>query len=277
MNGSDASQDTQGEAGFSRLAKADSHSLVGRLHRYWSCLSLIFAFAVVSAASAAEPASAAEEDDFEDEYADVSTTVSDPFERVNRTLFKFNVTVYNRVLRPFARGYEKVVPAPARRGLKNFFDNAEYPVRLASCVLQGRFDRAGAETGKFALNTTVGLAGFIKVSDHYGVLRVPDEDIGQAFGRWGLGHGPFLILPILGPSSLRDGIGRIGDYYATPWNWKFMDEYDAWVRTTLQVGNAMVDLPPLLDTHDALYRAAVDPYIAFRNGYLQYRDGEVKQ
>ena len=218
-----------------------------------------------------------DEEEFEDEYATPEVRVSDPFERVNRTIFKFNTSVYNRVLRPFARGYEAVIPAPARRGVRSFFDNVEYPVRFASCVLQGKFSRAAAETGKFALNSTVGLAGFIKVSDRYAVLRVPDEDIGQAFGCWGIGHGPFLVLPVLGPSSFREGIGRIGDYYATPTNWKFMDRYDSWVRATLTVSDVISSLPSLLATQDALHRSAVDPYVAFRNGYLQYRAGEVKK
>lgn len=218
-----------------------------------------------------------EEEEFVDEYASATLDVWDPFEPVNRTMFKFNHSVYDHVLRPFARGYETVLPAPARDGIRNFFDNLHYPVRLASNLLQGRFDRVAAETGKFALNSTVGLAGFIKVSDRYATLRVPDEDIGQAFGRWGLGHGPFLVLPILGPSSLRDGIGRIGDYYATPTHWNYLDHYDDWVEITLQVGDAVSSLPGLLDTYDSLRRAAVDPYIAFRNSYVQYREGQVKQ
>jgi phospholipid-binding lipoprotein MlaA len=218
-----------------------------------------------------------EEDEFVDEYATSGADVSDPFQRVNRTLFKFNNSVYDRVLRPFSRGYEAVVPAPGRRGLRSFFNNVRFPVRFANCVLQGKFNRAAAETGKFALNTTVGLAGFIKVSDRYGRLRVPEEDFGQTLGAWGIGPGPFLVLPVLGPSSLRDGVGRIGDYYATPTNWKFMDRYDSWVRTTIQVVDAVSGLPGVLATFDALRRSAVDPYVAFRNAYLQYREGEVKK
>jgi phospholipid-binding lipoprotein MlaA len=225
----------------------------------------------------AAPAPAAEEEEFEDEYATKKASVSDPFERVNRTIFNFNTTVSNHVLRPISRGYDAVMPAPARRGIRSFFDNLEFPVRFAGCVLQGKLPRAAAETGKFALNSTVGLAGFIKVSDRYAPLRVPDEDIGQALGAWGLGQGPFLVLPILGPSSLRDGIGRVGNYYASPMSWKFMDQYDSWVPITLRVGDILSDLRPILTAQDALQRAAVDPYLAFRNGYLQYREGEVKK
>ena len=215
------------------------------------------------------------EEEFVDEYATVAADVSDPFEGVNRTIFKFNNTIYRHVLRPVSRGYETVVPSPVRRGLTNFFDNVETPVRLVSCVLQGKFDRAGAETGKFALNTTIGLAGFIKVSDEYPMLRVPEEDIGQAFGRWGISPGPFLVLPVLGPSSLRDGVGLVGDYYLTPTNWEFMRQEEDWVRYTVQAVDAIAGLPDRLATHDALHRSAVDPYTAFRNAYLQYREGEV--
>ncbi len=234
---------------------------------------------IADAAVAATPAKSAddEDDEFVDEYATPASSVSDPFEKVNRTFFKFNVSVYNHVLRPVSRGYEVIVPAPARRGLSSFFDNLHFPVRFASCVLQGKLDRAAAETGKFALNSTVGLAGFIKVSDRFPRLRVPSEDLGQAFGSWGIKSGPFLILPVFGPSSLRDGIGRIGDYYATPTHWLFLNQFDRWVPVTLQAGDIITALPDILALHDSLYRSALDPYIAFRNGYLQYREGEVQK
>jgi phospholipid-binding lipoprotein MlaA len=239
---------------------------------------------ILPLAGAAEATTAAtsstddeEDDEFEDEYASVTANVSDPFERVNRTMFKFNTSVYDHVLRPVSRGYETVVPAVARRGLGSFYQNLHFPVRFVSCVLQGKLDRAAAETGKFALNTTVGVAGFIKVSDRFPKLRVPEEDLGQAFGAWGIPPGPFLVLPVLGPASVRDGIGRIGDYYLTPTHWDYLDHYDRWVEVTLQAGDFLTGLPDMLKLHDSLRRAALDPYIAFRNAYLQYREGEVKQ
>jgi len=218
-----------------------------------------------------------EEDEFEDEYASVGANVSDPFERVNRTMFKFNNSVYDHVMRPVSRTYETVVPPVARRGLSSFYKNLHFPVRFTSCVLQGKLDRAAAETGKFALNSTVGLAGFINVSNRFPALRVPEEDLGQAFGAWGIPSGPFLIIPVLGPSSVRDGIGRIGDYYLTPTHWDYLDQYDRWVELTLQVGDNLTALPEILDLNDSMRRAALDPYISFRNGFLQYREGEVKK
>lgn len=237
---------------------------------------------LAGAAGAATAATApavteAEEDEFEDEYATATTSVSDPFERVNRTVFKFNTSLYQHILRPVSRGYETVVPAVARRGIGSFYQNLRFPVRFVSCVLQGKMDRAVAETGKFALNSTVGLGGFINVADRYPALRVPKEDIGQAFGAMGFSPGPFLVLPVLGPSSVRDGLGRVGDYYLTPLNWEFVERYDDWVEVTLQVGDTLNTLPDVLRMQDNLQRAALDPYIAFRNAFLQYREGEVKK
>lgn len=212
-----------------------------------------------------------------DEYATAGSQVSDPFQRVNRTMFKVNNSLYDRVFHPIADGYDAVVPALARRGIRSFFDNVHYPVRLLGCVMQGKFNRAAAETGKFVVNTTVGVAGFIKFSDRFPRLRVPTEDLGQAFGVWGFKHGPFLVLPVFGPSSVRDGLGRIGDYYAAPTHWRFLTHYDWEIRYGIPTLDTISSLPEILATYDALRKASIDPYIAFRNGYLQYRDGQVKE
>lgn len=230
-----------------------------------------------AAAASSATATPAGDDEFVDEYASAVPQVRDPLERINRTMFKFNNSVYDRVLTPLAHGYENVVPRLARRGIRSFFDNVHFPVRLLACVMEGKIDRAASETGKFVVNSTVGLAGFIRVSDRFPALRVPEEDLGQAFGKWGFGHGPFLVLPVLGPSSVRDGIGSLCDYYATPTRWHFMQSYDWEVRWGVPTIDTLSSLPEILGTYNSLRKAAVDPYIAFRNGYIQYRDGQLKE
>lgn len=220
------------------------------------------------------PAVADDSDEF-DEYA--VPRVSDPFERVNRTIFKFNDSAYRHVLRPVAHGYEKAVPRPVRRGIGNFFDNLAFPVRFTGSALQGKFDRSAAEAGKFLVNTTVGIAGLIRVSDEFPELQVPPEDVGQALGSWGLRQGPFLVIPILGPTTIRDLVGRSGDSALNPVNWTFIEGYDWRLRTGLQATDSVNGLPTILETYDSLRQSALDPYVALRNGYLQYREAAVKQ
>lgn len=243
----------------------------------WS-LALGAAGAAEDAAPAVEEATAApEEDEYYDEYAVEVPEVSDPLEGLNRTMFKFNATVMKFVIRPVSRGYQTIVPRFARQGIGNFFDNLRFPIRLTSNVLQGKADRAGAETGKFLLNSTVGLGGLIKVSDSIPSLQVPMEDTGQAFGKWGVKHGPFLVLPVLGPSSTRDVVGRLGDAALYPLNWNLLDDYAWEVEAGLRTADTLDTLSGAVEVYDALNQAALDPYIAFRNAYLQSRDAAVNR
>lgn len=249
----------------------------------WRTMMWLAALALAAAPLRAEdtppdPAEYPDEAAEDAEFAEYEVPrVSDPFEPVNRSVFRFNDTVYRHVLRPFARGYEKAVPRLMRRGIGSFFDNLRFPVRFVSCVFQGRVDRSAAETGKFLVNSTVGIGGFIKVSDRIPELQVPAEDVGQTIGRWGVGHGPFIVIPVLGPSSVREVAGRVGDGFLTPTSWDFLDHYDWKVRAGLQTADAVNGTPELLATYDSLRKAALDPYIAFRNGYIQYRDAAVKK
>lgn len=231
----------------------------------------------------ADPAS--EEEEEEDEYA--QPAVRDPLEKLNRSVFKFNDRLYRHVVRPVSRGYEIITPRALRRGLVSFFDNVRFPVRFAGCVLQGKFDRAAAETGKFVVNTTAGVGGFIKVSDRFQPLRVPDEDIGQALGAWGLPPGPFLVLPVLGPANPREMAGRVGDYIMTPtsWGrgsiipeeWQVMNELSWEGRLTISALDTISVFPDLISAYDTFNKAAVDPYVAFRNGFLQYREAMIRK
>ncbi len=220
-----------------------------------------------------------------DDYAEYDAPrVSDPLEPVNRAVFKFNDVVYDKALWPVARGYEKVVPSPVRTGLVNFYDNIRYPVRLVGSLLQGKFKRAGRETGKFVVNTTAGLGGFIRQSDKIPELaNVPREDMGQAFGAWGIGHGPYLVLPILGGVSSRDLVGRVGDTFASPLGWKYpewgnrewTDELDWEWQLAITGTDTISSLPGGLRIYREMKSSALDPYLSVRDGTISYRDEQV--
>ena len=214
-----------------------------------------------------------------DEYAVVQ--VSDPFEPVNRAIFSFNDGLYDYVFRPVSKGYTKVVPQPARHGIRNFFDNIRFPIRFVNSALQGKFKRAGLETGKFAVNTVAGIGGFIRISDDVPALaQIPREDTGQTFGVWRIGQGPYIVLPVFGPGTARDTVGFVGDYFLNPLNWNLRDnlEWYTWeVETGVTVVSVVNTIPDLLASYDAPRKDAVDPYIAVRSAYVQYREAAVKQ
>lgn len=214
-----------------------------------------------------------------DEYAVVK--VSDPLEPMNRAVFKFNDGLYHYVLRPVSKGYTTVVPAPVHRGIRNFFDNVRFPIRFVNSALQGKFKRAGLETGKFAVNTVAGVGGIMRVSDKVPALaEIPREDTGQTFGVWHIGQGPYLVLPFFGPGTLRDTVGVVGDHFLNPINWNLRENiewYEWQTDLAVRVTDGVSALPAALANYDATRKDAIDPYIAVRSSYVQYREAAVKQ
>lgn len=223
----------------------------------------------------------------DDEYAGFEGVpeekVRDPLEGFNRAMFKFNDGLTTVVLRPLAKGYAYVVPRPVRTGVSNFFANVRFPVRFVGALLQGKLKRSVQETGKFLVNTTAGVGGLIRVSDHVPSLAdVPVEDIGQTLGVWGIPAGPYLVIPVLGPSDLRDLVGSAGDYALYPGNWYSVGIVDHkylsdGVNYGLRATDGVNRLPKAVDAYDQMKADAVDPYIAMRNGYISYRAAAVKQ
>jgi len=220
------------------------------------------------------------EEDFYEEEIEGTIDVSDPLEPINRYTFKFNDFVYLNLVQPLADGYQAVTPDPVEEGANNFFYNLKYPVRLAGNLLQGRFDGAWVETGRFAMNTTVGIAGVFTPADKVnGFAPIPKEDIGQALGSWGLGEGPYLVLPLLGPSNLRDLGGYVGDRAVNPlkepfsliddWNWEW--------RLALSATEFTVESPSLMDRYLRLKGSAIDPYSSLKNGYTQFRRAAIEK
>lgn len=220
-----------------------------------------------------------DEDFFNEEIGDESA-IYDPLEPINRYVFKFNDYFYSYALEPIAKGYTKITPEPVQKGAGNFFKNLKYPVRLAGNLLQARWDGAWVETGRFAINSTVGILGVMTPADDYeGFEPIPAEGVGQAFGAWGIGEGPYLVLPGLGPSNLRDLAGFIGDLTVLPltrpisliddWNWEW--------RLALDSTDFIVRSPSIFERYERTKGSAIDPYSAVKNGYTQYRRAAVAE
>ena len=218
-----------------------------------------------------------EEELFEEDLGE-RIEVKDPLEPVNRVIFKFNDFVYAKVGRPVANAYDYILPDSAQKGASNFFHNLKYPVRLVGNVLQGKGKGALVEPGRFAVNTTVGIFGVLDLaSDVEGLEKPPTEDIGQVLGAWGVSEGPYLVIPFLGPSNLRDLTGYVGDRCVNPLQEPFtvLDDWE-W-RLAYSVGDTVVALPELLDTYDQMKGSAIDPYSSLKNGYTQYRQAEIEK
>jgi phospholipid-binding lipoprotein MlaA len=163
------------------------------------------------------------------------------------------------------------MPKPARKGIKNFFHNLLMPVRFVNCALQGKGKAATGELGRFMLNSTVGVLGFGNPAAEYPELNPDSEDFGQTLGRYGIGNGFYIVWPILGPSTLRDSVGDVGDWFLKPVNYvePNLDKYlikgvNVVNSTSLRIGE-----------YEALKEAALDPYTTFRDFYVQYREEKV--
>ena len=212
----------------------------------------------------------AEEHDL-DEYSDTAS-VADPLERLNRATFWLNDGVYTIVLRPVSKVYETVFPKPVRKGIDNAFENVKFPIRLVNNALQGNFRRAEQEIGKFLANTIIGFGGIVRQSDRIPWLAdVPAADTGQTFAKWGIDHGVYIVLPVLGPSSLRDTVGLAGDYVLNPVNWVTI-LYGGYAWTiAFPSANTVRTLPDQLGRYDSATKHALDRYLAARSAYIQYR------
>lgn len=224
------------------------------------------------------------EDEFEDEFADdedlfadegVAIEVSDPLQGLNRAIFWFNDKLYFWLIKPVARVY-RVVPERARISVANFFNNVATPIRLVNAALQGDPNGAMTEFSRFFINTTVGVAGLFDPAKKYADLDRVDTDLGITLGKWGIGSGPYLVLPFFGPSSFRDGIGRVGDRFLDPWYWYLWNrekylEYVA-VKTFEQVNFFSLDK----DTYEGIKQDTLDPYLFIRDAFMQNRQAKIE-
>jgi phospholipid-binding lipoprotein MlaA len=198
--------------------------------------------------------------------------VADPFEPVNRALFVFNDRLYFWLLKPVARGYAFLVPEFARIGIRNALENVKMPVRLVNSLLQGKVKGAGRELARFTINSTIGMAGLFDPAKTGFEIAASDEDTGQTLAAVGLGHGAYLVIPFWGPSSLRDAVGLGGDIFLNPL-WFLFD--DPWTSVWIYAGKSVNNTSLVIGEYEDIKAAAIDPYLAVRDGYVQYRQGQV--
>lgn len=196
--------------------------------------------------------------------------VADPIENVNRGIFKFNDVVDTAVIAPVAKGYRAAVPKPARVGVRNVIHNLKTPQYVANNLLQGNLAGASDDTTRFFANTLFGLGGIIDVAGAEGV-KYKEEDFGQTLGKWGVGSGAYVVLPLYGPSTLRDTAGLIVDSNTDPLNlWLNNTDREGYYYGRLAV-SAVDKREELLDVLADLKKNSIDYYAATKSAYLQRR------
>jgi len=199
--------------------------------------------------------------------------VADPLSPWNRAMFHFNDKLYFWLLKPLSRGYRAVIPTPVRSGVKNFFRNITMPIRMVSCLLQGKGRAASAELSRFLINSTVGVLGFGNPAKRWPELSPSEEDLGQTLGSYGIGNGFYIVWPVLGPSTLRDSVGMVGEWFLDPVS--YVDPTEAYLEIwTLDKVN---ETSFRIGDYESLKEAAIDPYVAFRNAYIQHRKKKVEE
>lgn len=213
-----------------------------------------------------------EEEIIEEEEEEV-VEIADPLYVWNKGMYYFNDKFYFWLFKPVAQGYSAVFPEDIRISVSNFFHNITTPIRFVSSILQLKMKSAGNELLRFAVNTTFGVGGLGDFAKDKMDIKRHDEDLGQTFGHYGIGHGFYIVWPVLGPSSLRDTVGLVGDIFLNPVNyvtplqdWLAITASDKVNETSLHIGD-----------YEDIIKAAIDPYISIRDAYVQHREKKVKE
>lgn len=218
-----------------------------------TALRFVLPLLMLPALTWGQPTSTAEADEY------------DPWERFNRKVYAFNQGADRYVIRPVARGYVKVTSPEVRTVVSNFFGNLKLPLSAVHALLQGKPGAAGHNVGRFAINSTVGLLGLFDPASKFGV-NGQQEDLGQTLAVWGLDSGPYLVLPLIGPSTVRDGIGGAIDGYADPVQYYAREEGNYW-----PLALEIINLRAQFFQTERYVEEAYDPYVFVRDAYRQRR------
>ncbi len=210
-------------------------------------------------------------DDFE--TSTIEDEIYDPIEPINRAIFSFNNVADRVVLEPVAKGYKKL-PSPVQSGISNFLSNLRAPLVVVNQLLQGQGENAFQTSGRFVVNSTVGLFGLFDVADKIG-LEEKEEDFGQTLATWGVGDGFYLVLPLFGPSNLRDTTGMVMTMLTDPINAYAVSEGEAWLVPMRTAANAVDQRSKIIDEVNALRDNSVDYYAAVRSSYYQNRKAAI--
>ncbi len=216
----------------------------------------------------------------------------DPWEPMNTSIFEFNRQVDRFVLKPVAKGYDFVMPSLVQVGISNIFSNLRFAPRFLNNVFQGKVKGAGIEVGRFLINSTVGLGGFFDLAKHIDLVT-PDEDMGQTLGFYGVKPGPYLVLPLLPPFTVRDFFGYVGDVFLNPINWLVVPIIEvnhvpsviahknrmtsSIIQSGSRVGEIVNERSRNLEKYQGVEEATLDLYTAVRNAYLQTRAKAIRE
>ncbi len=206
-------------------------------------------------------------DDFE--TTTIEDEIYDPLESINRAVFGFNNVADKIILEPVAKGYKKL-PPPVQSGIGNFINNLKLPLVVVNQLLQGQGKNAVESTGRFFINSTIGIFGLIDVADDIG-LEQTQEDFGQTLATWGLGDGFYIVLPLFGPSNVRDTTGMLMTMVTDPINAYAVNEGEAWIVPFRTASNAVDQRSKIIDEVNALRDNSLDYYAAVRSSYYQNR------
>ncbi len=207
------------------------------------------------------------------ETTTIEDEIYDPFEPVNRAIFSFNNVADRIVLEPIAKGYKKL-PSPLQSGINNFLSNLRAPLVVVNQLLQGQGENAVQSSGRFIVNSTVGLFGLFDVAEKIG-LEEKEEDYGQTLATWGVGDGFYIVLPLFGPSNLRDTSGMVLTMLTDPINAYAVNEGEAWLVPMRTAVNAVDTRSQIIDEVNALRDNSVDYYAAVRSSYYQNRKAAI--
>lgn len=198
----------------------------------------------------------------------------DPLENLNRAFFALDMDLDDAIFKPTAYAYRWIVPKPGRKGIRNALNNLESPVIFVNDVLQGEMSRAGTTTARFLINSTIGLLGLFDVAKSMGLPR-HEEDFGQTLGAGGVGGGPYLVLPILGPTNFRDMTGRLIDLAFDPLTWMGGTNAQT-IAISRFVLDAISQREANIESFDEIERTSIDLYVQVRSIYNQHRQAEIK-
>jgi len=203
----------------------------------------------------------------------IEDEIYDPFESLNRAIFSFNNVADRIVLEPIAKGYKKL-PSPLQSGINNFLSNLRAPLVVVNQLLQGQGENAIQSSGRFVVNSTVGVFGLFDVAEKMG-LEEKEEDYGQTLATWGVGDGFYIVLPLFGPSNLRDTSGMVLTMMTDPINAYAVSEGEAWLVPMRTAANAVDTRSQIIDEVNALRDNSVDYYAAVRSSYYQNRKAAI--
>jgi phospholipid-binding lipoprotein MlaA len=225
---------------------------------------LVFSTLILSAC-ASRPDAAQQTAAYEEDF-------NDPFEDTNRKIFEFNQTVDRNVLVPAAKAYRTALPDPVRDSVRDFLNNLREPLVFVNDTLQGQFGRAGTTVGRFVINSTIGIGGLVDVAGRWGI-PYHEEDLGLTLGTWGIPEGPYIVVPILGPSTPRDLGGQVAEGFGDPWNnlvtgspWTLY-----WIPFVRGGVSGIDQRSRYIETLTDIERTSLDYYATIRSLYRQRR------